>query len=71
MVEVASMNAPTMKEEVAMRNVVRWVTSGQAAKEGDSMRTMRVVAHDVMVVCTDPAVRKAVGAWDWNVDWRS
>ena len=32
---------------------------------------MRVVAHDVGVVSTDPAVREAVGAWDWNVDWRS
>ena len=39
-------------------------------KEGDSWRTMRVISEQVGVISSDPAVRKAVGAWDWNVDWR-
>jgi hypothetical protein len=63
MVEVAAEGA-TGNEREALRAVVNWVTSGQAAKEGDSWRTMRVVTHEVGVVSTNPALREAVKVWE-------
>ena len=68
-VEVAAESA-TGNERAAMMDLLKWVTSGQAAREGDCWRTMRIVSESVGVLSSDPAVRKAVGAWDWNVDWR-
>lgn len=68
-VEVAAEGA-TGNERAAMMDLLDWVVSGQAEKEGDSWRTMRVISEQVGNISSDPAVRKAVGAWDWNVDWR-
>ena len=67
--EVAAEGA-TGNERAAMMDLLDWVTSDQPDKEGDSWRTMRVITHEVGVVCSDPAVREALGCWDWNVDWR-
>ena len=68
-VEVAAEGA-TGNERAAMMDLLDWVVSGQAAREGDCWRTMRVVSESVGVLSSDPAVREAVGAWNWNVDWR-